>query len=122
MNTSTDDDDQPGLWPLAETGTRDTAANTARPEPSAAPRRRRRAMAVRERGTARHQNTNTARTEMVNLWSIDDVSRYLAISKDTIYGWRKTNYGPPPIKVGKHLRWRPEAVAAWAKEQELSEE
>ena len=41
---------------------------------------------------------------------------------DTVYGWQKTDYGPPAIKVGKHLRWRPEGVMAWAKEQELSDE
>ena len=44
------------------------------------------------------------------------------VSKSTIYGWRTTSYGPPAIKVGKHLCWRPEVVVAWAEKQELSEE
>lgn len=121
MSTSAGDGDQPGLWPLAETGSRDTAGTTARPEPGATPGRRRRTVAARKQGAA-HQNTNTALNEIANLWCIDEVSCYLAVSKDTIYGWRKTDYGPPAIKVGKHLRWRPEGVVAWAKEQELSDE
>lgn len=41
------------------------------------------------------------------LWSIAQLARYLGVSKDTIYGWRKSGYGPPASKVGKHLRWRP---------------
>lgn len=122
MSTSAGDGDQPGLWPLAETGTRDTAGNTTRREPSAAPGRRRQAVAAHKQGAAARQNTNTAGNEIANLWCIDEVSRYLAVSKDSIYGWRKTGYGPPAMKVGKHLRWRPEGVVGWAKEQELSDE
>jgi excisionase family DNA binding protein len=47
------------------------------------------------------------------MWSIDEVADFLNVSKDTIYGWRKTGYGPPASKIGKHLRWRPQDVAAW---------
>ena len=47
------------------------------------------------------------------LWSIAEVAHYLSVSKDTIYGWRKSGYGPPASKVGKHLRWRPVDVTDW---------
>ena len=54
------------------------------------------------------------------LWCIDDVAEYLGVPVQTIYGWRPKGYGPPPIKVGKHLRWIPATVVAWAKQQERS--
>lgn len=47
------------------------------------------------------------------LWSIAEVAHYLGVSKDTIYGWRKSGYGPAASKVGKHLRWRPVDVTDW---------
>ena len=47
------------------------------------------------------------------LWSIAEVAHYLGVSKDTIYGWRKSGYGPPASKIGKHLRWRQVDVTDW---------
>ena len=47
------------------------------------------------------------------LWCIAEVAHYLGVSKDTIYGWRKSGYGPPASKVGKHVRWRPVDVTDW---------
>ena len=120
MSAPAGDGDQPGLWPLAETDTKDAAASMAAPKPGAAPRRRRRAVAAREQRDAAQREANARGDEIANLWGIEAVSRYLAVSKDTIYAWRKSDYGPSAIKVGKHLRWRPESVVAWAKEQELS--
>ena len=29
------------------------------------------------------------------LWSIEDVAEYLAMSRATLYGWRCRKYGPP---------------------------
>lgn len=55
----------------------------------------------------------TANNEGERLWSIAEVAQYLAVSKDTIYGWRKSGYGPPASKVGKHLRWRSKDVVEW---------
>lgn len=54
------------------------------------------------------------------LWGIEKLAEYLGVPKFTIYGWRKTGYGPPAIKVGKHLRWRAQAVHAWLREREAS--
>lgn len=119
MSATAGDGDQLGLWPLAETETNDVAATTAAPKRGAAPRRRRRAVAAREQRDATQQEANAPGAEVANLWGIDEVSRYLAVSKDTIYGWRKSDYGPPAIKVGKHLRWQSERVVAWVEEQQL---
>jgi excisionase family DNA binding protein len=55
----------------------------------------------------------TATNDGERLWSIAEVAHHLGVSKDTIYGWRKSGYGPPACKVGKHLRWRPADVTDW---------
>ena len=47
------------------------------------------------------------------LWSVADVSTYLGVPVQTLYAWRKARTGPPAAKVGKHLRYDPEAVRAW---------
>jgi len=46
MSTTTEDGDQLGLWPLAETETKDTPTSPARPHPGVAPRRRRQTVAT----------------------------------------------------------------------------
>lgn len=47
------------------------------------------------------------------LWDIDDVAAYLGVTKQTIYSWRTTGYGPAGFRVGKQLRWRAATVLAW---------
>jgi predicted DNA-binding transcriptional regulator AlpA len=47
------------------------------------------------------------------LWSVEDVSAYLGVPVQTVYAWRKTRTGPPGGRVGKHLRYEPDAVRAW---------
>ena len=47
------------------------------------------------------------------LWSVDDVAEYLAISTKTLYGWRCKQFGPPSYRLGHHVRYRPAEVQAW---------
>ncbi|MER6590789.1 helix-turn-helix domain-containing protein [Micromonospora purpureochromogenes] len=47
------------------------------------------------------------------LWEIEDVSAYLRVPVQTLYQWRKRKYGPPAARVGRHLRYDPDAVRAW---------
>ncbi|MEV6798226.1 helix-turn-helix domain-containing protein [Micromonospora rifamycinica] len=51
------------------------------------------------------------------LWTVRDVSAYLRVPQETLYRWRKVKYGPPAARVGRHLRYEPEAVRAWFREQ-----
>ena len=51
--------------------------------------------------------------EHQELGDIDDLTNYLGVPKQTIYGWRTTGYGPQGFRVGKHLRWRSATVIAW---------
>lgn len=52
------------------------------------------------------------------LMTIEQLAEVLQIPIDTIYVWRAKKYGPPAIKVGKYLRWKPEDVQAWIDQQE----
>jgi len=124
MSPPAEDGDQPGLWPLTGTNRPEKAERTRKTGNPAAGNTKPRGHGTRSAASRRPGRRAAAPDQpgtpepITNLWCIDEVSRYLAISKDTIYGWRKTHYGPPAIKIGKHLRWRPEGVIAWAKERE----
>lgn len=51
------------------------------------------------------------------LWTVEDVSTYLGVPVETLYTWRKRSYGPPAARVGKYLRYDPDAVRAWFQAQ-----
>ncbi|MEO3861770.1 helix-turn-helix domain-containing protein [Acrocarpospora sp. B8E8] len=52
------------------------------------------------------------------LWTVDDVSEYLGVPIATLYQWRHHRTGPRSRKVGRHLRYLPEDVESWVREQE----
>ena len=120
------DSTQLELWPVtgAETKTETeiedvesaVAVSTAQPVRAAATSRTKRSRTAP--AGAHHQpsgaDPGTTPNDDAQLWSINEVAHYLQVSKDTIYGWRKTDYGPPAMKIGKHLRWKPERVMTWA--------
>jgi excisionase family DNA binding protein len=49
------------------------------------------------------------------LWGVEDVSEYLGIPVQTLYQWRTKGYGPAGRRVGKYVRFEPDAVRAWFK-------
>ena len=51
------------------------------------------------------------------LWTIRDVSAFLAVPVGTLYQWRHRGDGPPALRLGKHLRFDPESVRRWALDQ-----
>lgn len=55
-------------------------------------------------------------TRIAPLWTVKDVSAYLRVPVQTLYSWRVQGYGPKARRMGKHLRYRPEDVAAWLDE------
>ena len=55
--------------------------------------------------------------ETPQLWSVVEVSEYLGVPVQTLYYWRKSRTGPPAARVGKHLRYDPDAVRAWVREK-----
>lgn len=51
------------------------------------------------------------------LWGVEDVSAFLVVPKATLYDWSARRVGPPVMRIGRHLRYSPEDVVAWADEQ-----
>ena len=47
------------------------------------------------------------------LWSVDDVSAYLAVPIATLHKWRCTGYGPKSARVGRYIRYRQADVFEW---------
>ncbi|GAA1857240.1 helix-turn-helix domain-containing protein [Asanoa iriomotensis] len=50
-------------------------------------------------------------------WTAEDVATYLRVPVETLYTWRKRRYGPRAARVGRHLRYDPDDVRAWLREQ-----
>ncbi len=51
------------------------------------------------------------------LLTIDELSEYLGVPKQTIYNWRTTGNGPTATRVGRHLKYRVSAIQAWLEKQ-----
>jgi predicted DNA-binding transcriptional regulator AlpA len=67
-------------------------------------------------GPRRRSSNGSSSPRLVDaqeLWDIDGVADYLGVTKQTIYSWRTTGYGPAGFRVGKHLRWRAATVINW---------
>jgi excisionase family DNA binding protein len=43
----------------------------------------------------------------------EEVASILGVPRATLYKWRLVGEGPPALKVGKHLRYRPADLDAW---------
>ena len=51
------------------------------------------------------------------LLGMTELSSYLNVPRATLYAWRSHGDGPRSIKVGRHVRYRPEDVEAWLEAQ-----
>ncbi|TDD22083.1 DNA-binding protein [Actinomadura sp. KC06] len=51
-------------------------------------------------------------------WTPDEVARFLGVPKATLYQWRYLGIGPKASRVGRHLRYLPDDVIAWFREQQ----
>ncbi|WP_189237027.1 helix-turn-helix transcriptional regulator [Planomonospora parontospora] len=54
---------------------------------------------------------------MNRLWTVEEVAEYLGVPVGTLYQWRYKKTGPPGRRIGKYLRYLPEDVHAWVREQ-----
>ena len=48
----------------------------------------------------------------------EEVAERLRVPRATLYAWRYKSIGPAAVRLGRHLRYRVEAVEAWEAEQE----
>jgi predicted DNA-binding transcriptional regulator AlpA len=46
------------------------------------------------------------------------VARYLGFSDRTLENWRATGFGPPYIRLRRHVRYDAAAVRAWKRAQD----
>ncbi len=73
--------------------------------------------ALDDRGrTAGERVTGTGfgEDEATRLWTLNDVSAFLAVPVGTLYQWRVRGEGPPAMRLGRHLRFDPLEVRRWA--------
>ena len=54
--------------------------------------------------------------EPEDLWTIERAAKYLGVPVGTLYQWRHRKVGPPVGKVGRYLRYDPEEVRSWFRE------
>ena len=47
------------------------------------------------------------------LLSAQEVADFLGVPLTTLYQWRTKGTAPRALKVGRHIRFRPEDVEAW---------
>lgn len=45
--------------------------------------------------------------------TIDQLSDFTQIPKQTLYRWRSEGVGPPGLRLGRHVRYRRSDVDAW---------
>jgi excisionase family DNA binding protein len=55
---------------------------------------------------------------MPELLTIKEAAAHLKVSEETLRKWRAQGAGPPVAKLGRHLRYRKDALDQWVKEQE----
>jgi predicted DNA-binding transcriptional regulator AlpA len=69
--------------------------------------------------TAHHRSSHrpTDVPQCERLWTVREVSEFLGIPVATLHQWRYLGTGPQAYRVGKHLRYDPDAVRAWLTEQ-----
>jgi len=59
-----------------------------------------------------------SRAEVVRLWTVEDLSDFLAVPVKTLYQWRTKGYGPPGMRIGRYVRYRREEVMTWVAQRE----
>jgi excisionase family DNA binding protein len=58
-----------------------------------------------------------ATIEAEPLMTTEELARYLGVPIATLYQWKHKGTGPPPLRVGKHLRYRRDDVDGWLDRQ-----
>jgi excisionase family DNA binding protein len=62
-------------------------------------------------------STHVAKANAGPLWSIHQVADYLSVPVATVRHLRGAGRMAPAIRIGRHLRWNPDEVIAWAAER-----
>jgi predicted DNA-binding transcriptional regulator AlpA len=62
---------------------------------------------------------NKVPSRFEQLWTIEEVATYLAMSPQTLYGCRCRKHGPPSYRLGTKVRYPPEKGRAWVDAQSM---
>lgn len=46
-----------------------------------------------------------------------ELAAYFQVPEATVQQWRYKRVGPPSVRVGRHIRYRPAEVEAWLERQ-----
>lgn len=66
--------------------------------------------------------TSAQATRQASQWlTIDDVAEHFRVPLATVRDWRARGRGPQGVRIGRHVRYRPEAVEAWARQLEAEQ-
>lgn len=57
---------------------------------------------------------------MEPLWKDTQVAEYLGVDEKTLERWRRLGEGPPYIRAGRQVRYKPEDVEAWVTQRTTS--
>jgi Helix-turn-helix domain len=52
------------------------------------------------------------------LWTAEETAQFLRVPKATLYQWRYLGIGPKAARVGRWLRYHPDDVIAWFRQQQ----
>ncbi|CAN5777821.1 helix-turn-helix domain-containing protein [soil metagenome] len=63
--------------------------------------------------------SEAAMVERSRLLGVPELSAYLGVPIATLYVWRTRGEGPRGIKVGRHVRYRPEDIERWLEERSV---
>jgi excisionase family DNA binding protein len=55
--------------------------------------------------------------KLERLMTLSDLSDMLGVPVATLYGWRHRGEGPQGYRIGRHVRYRREAVEEWLRAQ-----
>jgi excisionase family DNA binding protein len=51
------------------------------------------------------------------LWTTKEVAEFLGVPVTTLHRWRYDGVGPDAFRVGRHLRYDPDVVRAWLRDE-----
>jgi len=51
------------------------------------------------------------------LWTTKEVAAFLGVPVTTLHRWRYEGTGPDAFRVGRHLRYDPDAVRVWLRDE-----
>ena len=64
-------------------------------------------------GAKRRRDPATPIPVADRLWSPVEAAEFLGVPVATLQKWRYLREGPPTFKVGRHVRYDPDAVRRW---------